>query len=270
MSRLIWDNVGERVYETGVDRGVLYLPNGSAVPWNGLTSVTEKFDMESSPVYFDGRKIIDQITLGDFSGSLKAITYPDEFLAVEGHHSFRLGASVTDQYIQTFGLCYRTLISDDMNAQDYKLHILYNLTAIPSDQSFVTLSDTPSFTEFEWNLTAVPEDISGLGYRPSSHLIIDSRIIDPALVLDIEDKLYGTDSVAAIQPTMAELMVFIADWYRIAFIDNGDGTWTATTPSDHVISFSDADPTRFQIDGVDTTYLDSVTYEVSDTPEFTE
>ena len=136
MPILEWDKVGERYYETGIDRGVLYMPDGSAVPWNGLTSVIEHFDKSTSPVYYDGMKISDLVSLGDFSATMKAVTYPEEFVEIEGSAKLRNGLFVGDQPPQTFCLCYRTKIGNDVDGVDsgYKIHLIYNLTAIPSDK----------------------------------------------------------------------------------------------------------------------------------------
>ncbi len=109
---MVWDRVGDRVYETGLDKGVLYLPDGSAVPWNGLTAIIEQFNKESSSVYYDGMKISDLVVLGEFAASMKAVTYPDEFVELEGLGSPRGGLFFGDQRPQTFGLCYRTQIGN--------------------------------------------------------------------------------------------------------------------------------------------------------------
>lgn len=262
---LTWDRVGERVYETGLDKGVLYLPDGSAVPWNGLTSVIEKFDKASSPVYYDGMKINDLVTLGDFEASLKAVTYPDEFLELEGLASNRRGLFYADQPPKTFGLCYRTQIGNDLEGDvaGYKIHILYNVTAIPSDKTYATLSAEPSLVEFEWTITAVPEEVPG--HRPTAHIILDSRDIDPWLLEELEEMLYGSTGANAVLLPMPDLINYINTWYRVKITDHGDGTWTATSQRDGFISFKDAEGTQFEIVEINAIYLDDVTFQISDT-----
>lgn len=261
---IIWDKVGERVYETGLDKGVLYLPNGSAVPWNGLTSVVEKFDKEVSPVYYDGQKINDIITLGDFAGTLKAVTYPDEFVELEGIGSVRRGIFVGDQKPKSFGLSYRVLIGNDIDGVvGYKIHLLYNVTALPTDTTYASLSDGPSLVEFEWDISAVPEEVPG--FRPTAHFIINSLDIDPWLLAELEEILYGSVTESASLMPMADLITFINSWYRVKIIDNGDGTWTAITLRDGFIEFFDNDV--FDIINVNAIYLDEDTYVISDTTD---
>jgi hypothetical protein len=226
MATLQWDQVGDRVYENGLDRGVLYLPDGSGVVWNGLTEVQQKFDQKTTPVYFDGRKINDLVTLGTFTASMKAITYPDEFVEVEGLAALRPGLYLGDQPLKTFGLCYRTHTGNDFDGIDgYKLHVVYNLTAIPSDTSYTSLSDSPELVEFEWDLTSIPADTPG--FRETSHLIVDSRSVDPWLLADIEDILYGdSDADAALLP-IDDLIAYLDEWFRLQIVDHGNGTWSA-------------------------------------------
>jgi hypothetical protein len=272
MPILEWDQIGDRVYESGLDRGVLYLPDGSAVPWNGLTSVVEKTDTKTNPVYFDGMKISDSITLGDFSATMTAITYPDEFEDFEGVSELRPGLFVGDQRPKTFGLCYRTKINNDLEGEvGYKIHLLYNVTAIPSDKSYGTLNDSPAPMEFSWTLSAVPEEVPG--YRPTAHITLNSLSIDPWLLEDIEAILYGsTASVASILP-MADLVSLINEWYRVKIVDNHDGTWTAISKRDGFIFEFPTPEGYFEIDHINAVYLDmgefvlSDTVDISDVPE---
>lgn len=257
-----WDEVGDRTYETGLDRGVLYLSDGSAVPWNGLTSINETFDKESSPVYFDGMKINDLVTLGSFSGTMKAITYPDEFVELEGIVPLKPGAFASDQKPKTFGLSYRTLIGNDIIGQDlgYKIHIIYNLTAIPNDKSYNTITDNSNASEFEWDITAIPEDIPG--FRPTAHFIINSIDVDPWLLEDLEKMLYGSITSEPSLISMNELVSFILG-FNIRIIDNDDGTWTAISRRDESIEM--LTEYIFQIHEVNATFLDEDTFVISDT-----
>lgn len=259
---LTWDKVGDRSYQSGLDRGVLYLEDGRAVPWNGLTSVVEKSNIESSPIYYDGRKIGDSFTIGEFSGTIKAITYPDEFTAIEGRAALRRGALLGNQRPQTFDLSYRTLIGNDVDANaGYKIHLLYNATAIPTDRTHETLNDQSDTMEFEWEITAIPEDIPGL--VPSSYLVFDSTLIDPWLLQNIEGMLWGNGSVLPKLPTLQELVSIIENWYRMEVTDNGDGTWTASSNIPGMITMLTED--EFQLNGVNAVMLDSDTYEISNT-----
>ncbi len=246
MPELVWDKVGDRVYETGLDKGVLYLPDGSGVPWNGLTSIIEQFDKESSPVYYDGMKISDLVVLGDFEASMKAVTYPDEFIELEGLASPNRGTFFGDQPPQTFGLCYRTQVGNDLEGDiaGYKIHIIYNVTAIPSEKTYSSITADPSLVEFEWNITAVPEEVPG--FRPTAHIIIDSRDVDPWLLEDLLAMLYGSDISSAVLIPMPELAAFIINWCRVKIIDNGDGTWTAVSSRDGFINVN-VDVSQIQI-----------------------
>ncbi len=268
MPGIVWDKVGDRVYETGLDKGVLYLPDGSAVPWNGLTSIIEQFDKESSPVYYDGMKINDLVVLGDFAASMKAVTYPDEFLELEGLASLRKGLFIGDQRPQTFGLCYRTQIGNDLegDVSGYKIHIIYNVTAIPREKTYASITADPALVEFEWDITAVPEELPG--FRPTAHIILDSRDFDPWLLEDLEEMFYGNSLATAALIPMPDLIIYINEWYRVKIIDNGDGTWTAISDRDGFINFGLDN--YFEIVGINAIYLDDVMFEISDTTDIGE
>lgn len=261
MTAIVWDEVGERRYETGVDRGVLYLTDDSGVPWNGLTSVTEKTTGNSeSPLYFDGVKYGEHLAIGDFSATLKAYTYPDEFLEFEGIIDVGNGLFVTGQMPKRFGLSYRTKIGNDLEGLDhgYKIHILYNLLATPSPKTFDAISDA-QVSEFSWEISAVPGEISGL--RPTAHVILDTRFMDPLLISDIERTLYGDSGANPQLPRISTLVSYIGSWVIIRITDNLDGTWTAEGPDD-LITMLDA--TTFQITQANAVYLDADTYVISD------
>jgi hypothetical protein len=269
MAGLVWDKIGERIYERGLDKGVLYLPDGTAVPWNGLTSIVEKFDKETTPIYYDGMKVNELVILGDFSAIMNAITYPDEFLDLEGFVSTRPGVFYGDQRPKPFGLCYRTKIGNDLDGDSlgYKIHIVYNITALPNDRSYASLTESPSLVEFEWSITAVPEEFPG--FRPTAHIIIDSRTIDPWLLEEIEEILYGSDSSDASLMPMPELISYINDWYRLKITDNGDGTWTATEARPGFISINELEQS-FVITNANASYLDGDTYVITDTRDISD
>jgi hypothetical protein len=260
MSAITWDDVGDRIYESGIDRGVLYLEDNSGVPWNGLTAVIEKFDRTRNPVYFDGMKISDLVVSGTFEASLKAYTYPDEFNELEGLVSIGAGMYLADQPPRTFHLSYRTRVGNDVT-QDlgYKIHVVYNLTAIPQDKPYETLTDTAGMIEFEWDITAVPEDVPG--FRPSAHIVIDSREFEPEILAEIEEMLYGSETEDSSLISMEDLIAFIQDFYWISITDNGDGTWTAYSPDDDLITVVGDE---FTITSANADYLDADTYQITD------
>lgn len=261
MTAINWHQSGDRVYEAGLDRGVLYVDGRDGVAWNGLTSVDENYNNEVEAVYYDGFKANDIVTLGEFSGTLRAYTYPDEFLECEGILEDQTGVYLTDQPIKRFGLCYRTLVGDGANdlKSGYKIHILYNLTAIPAQKSRRSLALDISPIEFEWELSSIPESIEG--YRPTSHLIIDSRQIDEWLLLDIEDILYGDETRNPVLPDLKSLTTFIRKWNRLIIEDNGDETWTAISPRDGIIT--QVSSSEYTIESDTIVYLDADTYEIS-------
>lgn len=207
MTALTWDGSGERLYETGIDRGVLYLSDGSGVPWNGLTSFEDKSTGSTTPLYFDGL-VYNYITvLSDFTASLKAYTYPDEFLEFEGVQDANNGFFVSGQMPKFFGLSYRSLIGSDLDpAFGYKIHILSNIIAVPSSKGYITNAKSIKALEFEWELSAVPSLIPG--YRPSPHLIFDTTKSTPEFVAALETLLYGSDTTEPKLPSFQELLKF--------------------------------------------------------------
>jgi len=159
-------------------------------------------------------------------------------------------------------LSYQTGIGNEIGQRAYKIHLLYNLTAIPNPIEYVTLSDSSDVTEFEWNITAIPERIEG--YQPSAHFVMDARKIDPWLLKDIEDILYGSDSKDAYLPPMQGFVSFIKKWDRIIIEDHGDGTWSAIAARDEQIVM--VSETEFEIPEANAVYLDENTYEISSSP----
>lgn len=211
MTALVWDAPGDRFYETGLDRGVLYLSDGSGVVWNGLTSLDDKSKAATDPVYFEGVKFDDIYIPGDFEATLKAYTYPDEFLEYEGIREYNQGFLVTGQVPKTFGLSYRTGIGNDLNPElGYKIHILCNLLAVPGSRSFKSHGKMTSAVEFEWALSATPQVVPG--FRSSPHLIFDTTKSDVGFISELEAILYGTDSSDPSLPSF-ETILNMADSY---------------------------------------------------------
>ena len=262
MATLTWDAVGARRYENGVDRGVLYLSTGTGIAWNGLTSVTEAVEGEEvSPLYFDGKKYFDYVSPREYAASLKAFTYPDQFLEYDGIATTTNSVMLDNQVRKSFGLSYRTQVANDLNElAGYKLHVLYGCTAVPSDIEYATLGDSLDPIEFEWNLTARPQAVTG--YRPTAHVIIDSTKVASDVLAAIEVILYGSLSTSPRLPTINELIGIVSVGFTITVTDNGDGTWTAVGP-DGLISF--IDPTTFQITGINAVVIDANTYTISST-----
>ncbi len=263
MATLVWDKAGERTYELGVDRGVLYLEDGRGYVWNGLRGIEESYDRETTAYYIDGVKYLQKMTPGDFSAKLQALTYPEEFDSVIGAEPVGEGMTYYGQPPKKFHLSYRTKVGDDLHGNDagYKLHILYNLMAVPDAKSFSTMEESISPVEFGFTLTGTPVFIEG--YRPTVHISIDSRTTNPDVLSAIESILYGSATTNARLPSLDEATNLMEMFGSLVIVDNGDGTWTAIDLADQFITMDS--PTQFTIDNVDSTYIDADTYTVSTT-----
>lgn len=200
MSKLVWDQTGERLYETGVKQGVLY-PIGTAgtydlgVAWNGLTAVTEApSGAEATPLYADDIKYLNLISNEEFGGTIEAYTYPDEFAQCDGSASLVDGVMIGQQPRKTFGLCYRTTLGNDVASNDYgyKLHLVYGALAAPSEKAYATISDSPEAITFSWEFSTTP--VSVAGHKPTSCITIDSTKCDADKLAALEDILYGSES----------------------------------------------------------------------------
>lgn len=264
MATLVWDQVGERIYQAGVDRGVLYLHDGTSVVWNGLIGVEDATESEIKSFYLDGVKYLENVIPKDYSGKLKAFTYPDEFDSVNGIAEIAPGLVYYDQPSKSFSLSYRTKIGNDLLNEEYgyKIHILYNVVAKPDSIGFDTSSDSGAQpVEFGWTLSGTPPKIGK--FRPTVHIAIDSTKTNPDLLEDLENLLYGTSSTSPYLPSIQEIADLFGYFGVLTIIDNGDGTWTAIDASDMFITMLDS--TTFQIANADATYLDANTYEISST-----
>ena len=203
MSRLTWDNNGERLYETGVKQGVLYpiQTNGSyskGVAWNGLTAVTESpSGAEATALYADDIKYLNLMSNEEFSATIEAYTYPDEFAECDGSASLADGVTIGQQKRKTFGLCYRTSLGNDVDGNDYgyKLHLVYGCLAAPSEKAYATINDSPEAITFSWEVSTTP--VSVAGFKPTSQITIDSTKADKAKLAALEDILYGKDGAEA-------------------------------------------------------------------------
>jgi hypothetical protein len=263
VTALAWDKIGERVYQSGVDRGVLYLNDGTVAVWNGLIEVEESSDSEVKAFYLDGVKYLQTITPSDFSATLKAYTYPDEFESAIGM-VVTSGLTYHDQPPTSFNLSYRTKIGNDLEGTDfgYKIHILYNVMAVPDSSTFSTLTNEGlSPTELSWTLTATPP-VTGR-YRPTAHISLDSRQVTPSTLKALEDKLYGTDTIEPSLPSISDIAEFFGYYGALVIVDYEDGTWAAIDEGDNYITM--LNETTFQIENADATFLDAATYTISST-----
>lgn len=204
MTVLAWDQAGDRRFETGVDRGVIYLADGTTVPWNGLVSITENTEREVKSYFLDGIKFLDRHIPGSYSAKLGAYTYPDELDELLGDEQYVPGVYVHDQRAQTFNLSYRTQERDDLGSENYKIHIVYNVLAIPSSVSMNSLSDSPNPALFEFNLSGTASPM--LGIRPTAHISLHTRKINPLLLSTLEGLLYGTETDDPSLPSMVDLL----------------------------------------------------------------
>lgn len=207
MTRVVWGNVGERYYETGADRGVLYVGDTPGVGWNGLTSVSESpTGGDPRPYYVDGFKYSNLAAAEEFEATLTAFSSPAEFAPCDGTGQIANGLFITQQPRRPFGLSYRTLVGNDTQSTDhgYKVHLVYNALAKPSTRANATVSDSPDPSKLSWGITAQPPRLTG--YRPSAHLVIDSRDADPEVLATLEDLLYGVEFIDPRLPTQQEII----------------------------------------------------------------
>lgn len=198
MSRIVWDQSGERLYETGVDHGVLFPVENNAytkgVAWNGLTQVTESpSGAEATALYADNIKYLSLMSAEDFGATVEAYTYPDEFAECDGSAALSTGVMIGQQERKAFGLAYRTKVGNDQNDNlGYKIHLIYGAKASPSERSYSTVNDSPEAITFSWELTTTPINVNG--HKPTALLTIDSTKVDKDKLKQFEAILYGTDA----------------------------------------------------------------------------
>lgn len=209
MAKLVWDEAGKHIYETGVSKGVLYVMSNTpgtyekGVAWNGLSSVSESpTGAEVSAIYADNIKYLNLMSREEFEGSIEAYTYPDEFMACDGSASPEnaKGFIVGQQDRKTFAFCYQTKVGNDLNPEaGYKIHIIYGALASPSERSYETVNDSPEAMTFSWDITTTPVAVTG--FKPTAHVELDSTKIEKTKLEKIEAKLYGTDEPSG-EPTL--------------------------------------------------------------------
>ncbi len=199
MSKIVWDAIGERRYETGVDHGVLYKyannAFGNGVAWNGLTAVNESpSGAEPSPLYADNIKYLNLMSAEEYAATVEAYTYPDEFEECDGSAVIADGVYIGQQPRKLFGLCYRTLIGNDVlgTEKGYKLHLIYNCLASPSERSHATVNDSPEATTLSWSLSTTPVAVNG--FKPTACVTVDSTKTPEGKLADLEAILYGDEN----------------------------------------------------------------------------
>lgn len=221
MTTLMWDKTGERVFETGVDHGVLYVPNTTGVytegfAWNGLTTVTESpSGAESNKQYADNRVYANLVSAEEFGGTIEAFTYPNEFEQCDGTATPTPGVGIGQQNRKPFGLSYRTLIGNDTEGQSYgyKLHLVYGATAAPSEKARATVNDSPEAMTLSWEFTTDPVEVgtlAGTVLKPTSHITIDSTKVDAEALSTLEEFLYGTEGTDPSLPTPAAVFAIFS------------------------------------------------------------
>lgn len=261
MTRLSWGDPGERYYEDGVDRGVLYVDDVGYV-WNGLVSVSESpSGGENRSYYLDGIKHVNLASAEEYEATISAISAPAQFSECDGVKSLYQGLFVTQQRRKSFGFSYRTMIGNGSNPDSgYKLHIVYNALAAPAERNSNTRSDSPELNPLSWFVSAQPPLSLGLGFKPSAHFVVDSRTAPEGILTDLENLLYGTDEADPHLPTQLEILNLFEVYAVVQVTDNGDGTFTVTGPDDVIVML---DATTFEITWASAVYLDADTYTIS-------
>ena len=211
MAKIVWDESGKRIYETGVRKGVLYLQDAQGaytkgVAWNGLTAVTESpSGAEPTALYADDIKYLELFSAEEFGATIEAYTYPAEFEKCDGSASLGTGVTIGQQDRATFGLCYRTVLGNDVKGSEfgYKLHLIYGAKAKPSEKGYQTINDSPEAITFSWEISTTPVNVAG--FKPTACVTIDSTKIEPEKLTQIETLLYGDTSAEAKLPLPDEI-----------------------------------------------------------------
>lgn len=214
MSKLIWDKIGERFFETGVNKGVLYPQDASGaypkgVAWNGLTAVTESpSGAEASPLYADNIKYLNLMSAEEFGATVEAYTYPDEFAVCNGEVALAEGVTIGQQKRTQFGMSYQTKIGNDVDSElGYKIHLIYGALAAPSEKAYATVNDSPEAITFSWELTTTPVELDG--FKPTATVVIDSTKVAKDKLAALEAILYGSDSEEARLPLPSEVLTLV-------------------------------------------------------------
>lgn len=217
MAKLVWDQTGERLYETGVKNGVLYVQNADGtypqgVAWNGLTAVTQSpSGAEATPLYADDTKYLNLYSAEEFACTVEAYTYPDEFAECDGSAELTTGVYVGQQPRKTFGLAYKTILGNDIltNKYGYKLHLVYGGVAAPSEKAYATVNDSPEAITFSWEVSTTPVAVAG--FEPTSYVEIDSTKVAPEKLAALEAILFGGDDTEARLPLPGEIATIMGE-----------------------------------------------------------
>lgn len=217
MPKLVWDKLEERTYETGVDHGVLYIPDetgeyANGYVWNGLVSVSESpSGAEPSPQYADNIKYLNLVSAEEFSATIEAFTYPDEFGECDGTAEPAPGVFIGQQRRKTFGLSYRTKVGNGLSSDaGYKIHLVYGALAAPTEKAYNTVNDSPEAITFSWSLSTTPVEVPG-GFQPTATLIIDSTKVGAAALRELEDLLYGSLTGEPMLPLPGDVIDLVGD-----------------------------------------------------------
>ena len=217
MAKLVWDQTGDRLYEAGVSKGVLYpIQSDGAyskgVAWNGLSSVTESpSGAEANPIYADDMKYLNLLSAEEFSATIEAYTYPDEFAECDGSADIATGVSIGQQKRKVFGLCYRTVLGNDVDSNDhgYKLHLIYGCMAAPSEKAYTSINDSPEAITFSWEVSTTPVNVTG--FKPTASITIDSTKAKKEKLTALEAILYGDESKEARLPLPDEIATLMSE-----------------------------------------------------------
>lgn len=243
MTVLTWDQVGERRYETGVDRGVLYVPDAGGeyaqgYTWNGLTTVTESpSGAEASPQYADNIKYLNLLSAEEFGATIEAFTFPDQFSQFDGVATPQPGVMVAQQSRGYFGLSYRTKVGNDVAGSDlgYKIHLIYGAQAAPSEKAYATINDSPEALAFSWEITTTPVEVPG--YKPSALIVVDSSKTTAAKLSALQDLLWGTAGTDPRLPLPSEILSLFAGSVTVVKMTGANApshnstTWVTTLPA---------------------------------------
>ena len=215
MAKLVWDQSGQKFFETGVSNGVLYVSDGqggylNGVAWNGLISVAENpSGAESNPVYADNIKYLNIISAEEFGATIEAYTYPDEFMECDGSAQVVAGVNIGQQARKSFGISYRTRVGNDVAGDNlgYKIHVIYNCQAAPSGKTYSTVNESPEAITFSWEVTTTPVPVEG--FRPTATVVFDSTKLDAEKMAAVENALYGGASSEPGLPSIEELLALV-------------------------------------------------------------
>lgn len=257
MSKLVWDQTSEKQYETGVEKGVLYPQSSTGtypagVAWNGLSKVSESpSGAEATAIYANNRKYLNMISAEEFGGTIEAYTYPDEWMDCDGSKEVAPGVYLGQQNRKPFGFCYKTILGNDTDLNDYgyKLHIVYNALAAPSSKEYSTVNDSPEAMTLSWEFKTTPIDV--VGSKPTATIVIDSTKTDADKLATLEDVLYGTENTTARLPLPEEVIQILGGSATPSVLLNTHGTsvdedatvtLTATTvPASQTVTWSSSD-----------------------------